>query len=349
MKKAKIISVINYKGGVAKTTSTFNIAIGLNYLNNNKVLVLDLDPQCSLSLLCLKAYSRKIGNDIKLEHFNSKNTINSVIHDYLLETRLRIKPNINLNNLILKDFYCSNEKNILKGLDTIPATMFDTFDSSYPKGLDDLEIEIAMQQMGEDTLLNRLTILANFFKDTAVDEKYDFIIFDCPPANNIITQNALVVSDYYLIPSIMDEMSSSGISHLCNLINQTIFNNIIHKYSVLINSCDESSYLSYLKKGCPELIGIFETLKIPDSDTSETRHLLSSKTEFKNKLFSNTIYSYIDAARVTGKGFSYFSKHINKNNRSPHLCYGDLIKNILHATSSNINLKQFNFNINVPF
>lgn len=346
MKQAKILSIINYKGGVAKTTSAFNIAVGLNYLNTNKVLIIDLDPQCSLSLLCLKSYSRKIGSDIKLEKFNSKNTINSVIHDYLLETRLRIQPNIDLNTLILKDFYCSNKNSILKGLDAIPATMFDTTDSSYPKGLDDLEIEIAMQQMGEDTLLNRLTILAKFFKDTALDEKYDFIIFDCPPANNIITQNALIVSDYYLIPSIMDEMSSSGISHLNNLINQTIFKNIFDKYSILINSSTDSSYLSYLKKGCPQLLGIFETLKIPDSDTSQTKNMLLSKLEFKNKVFPSTIYSYIDASRVTGQGYSYFSKHIYKKNRSPHLCYGDLIKNILYATSSNINMKKFNSNIN---
>lgn len=349
MKKAKIISIINYKGGVAKTSSAFNIAVGLNYLNNNKVLVVDLDPQCSLSVLCLKSYSRKIGDDIKLEKFNCKNTINSVIHDYLLETRLRIAPNINLDNLILKDFYCTDQNSVLKGLDAIPATMFDTTDSSYPKGLDDLEIEIAMQQMGEDTLLNRLTILAKFFKDTTLDEKYDFIIFDCPPANNIITQNALIVSDYYLIPSIMDEMSSSGISHLYNLINQTIFKNIFDRYSELINSSNECSYLNYFKKGYPKLLGIFETLKIPKSDTSETRNMLSLKAEFKNRIFENTIYSYIDAARIIGKGLSCFSKHIDKGERSPHLSYGELIRNILTATSSNVNIKQFNANINIPF
>ncbi|NMM64463.1 AAA family ATPase [Clostridium sp. P21] len=348
MKKSKIISIINYKGGVAKTTSAFNIAVGLNYLNNNKVLLIDLDPQCSLSVLCLKSYSRKIGNDIKLEKFNCKNTINSVIHDYLLETRLRISPNIDLNTLILKDFYCTNSNTILKNLDVIPSTMFDTSDSSYPKGLDDLEIEIAMQQMGEDTLLNRLTILAKFFKDTALDEKYDFIIFDCPPANNIITQNALIVSDYYLIPTIMDEMSSSGTSHLYNLINQTIFKNIFNKYSTLISSSDECSYLNYLKKGYPKLLGIFETLKIPGSNSSETKNMLLSKVYFKNKIFENEIYSYIDAARITGKGLSFFSKHISRDN-PPHISYGGLIKNILRVTSSKINLKQFNANINIPF
>ena len=43
-----IISVINHKGGVGKTTSTANIGAGLNILKK-KVLIVDTDPQANLT------------------------------------------------------------------------------------------------------------------------------------------------------------------------------------------------------------------------------------------------------------------------------------------------------------
>lgn len=47
---AQIIALANQKGGVTKTTSTYNIATSLSY-KNYWVLMIDLDPQASLTIL----------------------------------------------------------------------------------------------------------------------------------------------------------------------------------------------------------------------------------------------------------------------------------------------------------
>ena len=43
----KIVSVINYKGGVGKTTVVANLAAELAW-RGHKILLIDLDPQASL-------------------------------------------------------------------------------------------------------------------------------------------------------------------------------------------------------------------------------------------------------------------------------------------------------------
>jgi chromosome partitioning protein len=45
-----------------------------------------------------------------------------------------------------------------------------------------------------------------------VSTKYDYVLLDCPPNVNLVTQNAFFASDYYLVPAIPDFLSTVGIS-----------------------------------------------------------------------------------------------------------------------------------------
>ena len=50
---AKRISIINFKGGVGKTTLAFHLAAGLaRFFEGKKILLVDVDHQSSLSVLC---------------------------------------------------------------------------------------------------------------------------------------------------------------------------------------------------------------------------------------------------------------------------------------------------------
>ena len=49
----KIITLYNHKGGVSKTTTTYHLAYALAEHRGKKVLVVDADPQCNLTELCL--------------------------------------------------------------------------------------------------------------------------------------------------------------------------------------------------------------------------------------------------------------------------------------------------------
>ena len=64
----QIISLVNHKGGVGKTTSVASIGAGLTRLNKN-VLVVDLDPQANLTIsLGIKNPKKTIYGNLKGEY-----------------------------------------------------------------------------------------------------------------------------------------------------------------------------------------------------------------------------------------------------------------------------------------
>ncbi len=272
----KIIFVGNYKGGVGKTTSVLNFAEHLAK-KDKKVLVLDLDPQSSLSEILVK------NNGAVLKDLEDERTLNYVF-DLNINTIKKYKSmKLKFNRKIIQRYKKDGFQ-----YDFIASSLF----YRDHMGLDELAIKM------EDTM-EYLSILKNYLDSVLDENRYDFVLIDCPPSNNLITRSAFLLSDYYVIPTILDGISSNGVAHYINTINETY-----HMYCV--HSNDFMLAKHYFGKK-PKLIGVFCTfIRGQVNYNAATKELVD--TLIKNcraeeiHFFKEEINNYIDIARSTEIG-----------------------------------------------
>ncbi|MYD87019.1 MAG: AAA family ATPase [Cenarchaeum sp. SB0669_bin_11] len=196
------VSIINFKGGVGKSTLAFHLAAHL--AKNSRVLIIDVDHQSSLSIVLMSgklwadaADRRRTCNTIFESFCNRKVSMpgDEIVHRNPLHRR---SPEY--------DFYPT--------LDLVPAQF----------ELDDTEIELASTTVGSAMLSewHKRTLMAEWLDLVRAEEEYDYVVFDCPPATKLVSQNAIAASDYFVIPVIPDAMSSRGVTHFRTLVADKI-------------------------------------------------------------------------------------------------------------------------------
>ena len=196
------ISVINFKGGVGKSTLAFHLAAYL--AQTARVLIVDVDHQSSLSIVVM-------GADKWEAAATNRHTCNTIFESFC--NRKVSMPGaeiISSNPLLARHPWLTSYKK----LDIVPAQF----------ELDDTEIEMASTTMGSAMLSewHKRTLLAEWLDHVNVNDNYHYVIFDCPPATKLVSQNALAASQFYVIPVIPDVMSSRGVTHFRTLVNEKI-------------------------------------------------------------------------------------------------------------------------------
>ncbi len=177
---AQIITIINFKGGVGKTTCSVEIAAALAKHHGRRTLLVDLDPQASATFYVMEQ-----------EHWQLWKNVKGSTYD-IFERRDGSFP---VRNAIVPDVVPT-----VFGFDLLPSNP------------DLVDVDLRLSDFVGHNILQRCL--------EEVRDSYDYIICDCPPNFNPVTKNSLWASDAYVVPTVPDFLSTYGIALLQRSINK---------------------------------------------------------------------------------------------------------------------------------
>ena len=208
----KSIAVFNNKGGVGKTTLAYHLAYALAEMGH-KTLLVDLDPQCNLTLYGLTPE----------ELHGIWNTEDDFIDDFA-----RARKKISTEGF----------EEIVKGIRSIHFLLKPTEDGTsdldhpskplelhpnlglIPGRLSIHMFENKMAKMwsevyrGDPQAIRLITKIRNIFKEYARTFSYEFIVIDTSPSLGILNKVIISTVDGFIIPCMPDMFSLYGIQNI---------------------------------------------------------------------------------------------------------------------------------------
>lgn len=190
-----VISIVNMKGGVTKTTTATSLAKGL-VDKGYKVLLIDADPQANATDIV-----GKIGNELNekfISEFTEENIKNQ--NDFFSM----------LNNCLYEDYEINcNLRDVFKD----PRSISTVIRHSVIKDLDYIPAALSLSETKIKTVLNldidNKHILNEAFEQ--IENDYDYCIIDNAPDDSIILTNVINVSNLVIVPVKCDKGSLKGL------------------------------------------------------------------------------------------------------------------------------------------
>ena len=269
----RIMVVANQKGGVGKTTSTVNIAAALAQLGQ-RVLVVDLDPQGNASTA------------LSVEHFQGTPGTYELLVD----------------GLPLADVVVPCPE--VEGLDVVPATI----------DLAGAEIELVSVVAREGRLQKALRQHPRVGDAaSAGEDRWDFVLIDCPPSLGLLTINALVAGAELMIPIQAEYYALEGLGQLLKTVEmvRAHLNPDLSVSTILITMYDARTRLS---------AGVADEVKAHFGDQVLQTHIPRSVRVSEAPSYGQTVMtydpgspgalSYLEAAReIASKGRTVGTGH----------------------------------------
>ena len=200
----KVVSVLNYKGGVGKTTLTANLGAALAR-RGMKILLIDMDPQSNLTFCFYHP-------DEWRQELRDSHTIKQWFDSFS-----NGRPRISLGDVTKPPSRVNASLRHNGGqLDLIASHLH----------LINLDLDLATDLRGDDQqaraeLFQVRRALAVALNNDPIPS-YDFVLIDCPPSFNILTQSAIVASSHILIPARADYLSTIGIEFLYGALHDLV-------------------------------------------------------------------------------------------------------------------------------
>jgi chromosome partitioning protein len=201
-----VVSVINYKGGVGKTTLTANLGAELAS-RGRQVLLIDLDPQASLTFSFYRAqdWERELADERTILQWYG-----SVLAD---------GPDDPLHPYVVtpppaKEMIARHGDG---RLDLIASHL----------GLIDVDLDFAADlggsrfQHGSPRYLPLHRALTVALADPAF-AGYDVVLIDCAPNFTMVTRTGIVASEHILVPAKPDYLSTLGIDYLRKKLSELV-------------------------------------------------------------------------------------------------------------------------------